>query len=73
MPRCPSCRCTFRVMEDEQNMHDCPSCGYGPSTIVACMWCSAEVTDDENMVDCLPYCSEFCSARAEAESMEDSE
>lgn len=28
MPKCPKCRHSFRVPEDEQDMHDCPSCGY---------------------------------------------
>lgn len=29
MPRCPSCRRSFRVMEDEDDgQHDCPFCGY---------------------------------------------
>lgn len=28
--RCPRCRRTFLVMADEQGMHACPSCGYGP-------------------------------------------
>lgn len=30
MPRCPRCRHSFRVMEDEDDgQHGCPSCGYG--------------------------------------------
>ena len=28
--RCPRCKRSFRVLEDEQGMHACPSCGYGP-------------------------------------------
>lgn len=28
--RCPRCRRTFRVLDDEVGMHDCPSCGYTP-------------------------------------------
>ena len=28
MARCPKCRCLFLIMEDEQNMHECPRCGY---------------------------------------------
>jgi hypothetical protein len=48
MARCPSCRSTFRVMEDEDDgQHDCPSCGYpGPR----CPWCG-EGQDD---CDCDP-------------------
>lgn len=26
--RCPNCRHTFRTMDDEVGMHDCPHCGY---------------------------------------------
>jgi uncharacterized paraquat-inducible protein A len=29
MPRCPKCRCQFRVPEDEDSGHPCPRCGYG--------------------------------------------
>jgi hypothetical protein len=29
MPRCPKCRCHFRVPEDEDSGHACPRCGYG--------------------------------------------
>ncbi len=30
MARCPKCRCTFRVMEDEDPRDfGCPRCGYG--------------------------------------------
>ncbi len=30
MPRCPQCRRSFRVLEDEDDgQHDCPHCGYG--------------------------------------------
>jgi hypothetical protein len=28
--RCPRCRRHFRTLEDEEGMHDCPHCGYGP-------------------------------------------
>ena len=28
--RCPRCRRAFQVLEDEQGMHACPWCGYGP-------------------------------------------
>ena len=30
--RCPRCRATFRVLADEYGMHECPRCGYHPST-----------------------------------------
>ena len=30
MARCPRCTRSFRTLEDEQDMHDCPHCGYGP-------------------------------------------
>lgn len=29
MARCPSCRQSFRTLEDEEGMHPCPFCGYG--------------------------------------------
>ena len=30
MPRCPKCKRTFRVLEDERpEEHGCPSCGFG--------------------------------------------
>lgn len=28
--RCSQCGRRFRVMADEDGLHDCPSCGYGP-------------------------------------------
>ncbi len=29
MPKCPSCRHSFRVLDDEDDgQHACPSCGY---------------------------------------------
>ena len=28
---CPSCKYSFRVMEDEQGMHECPRCGLPPN------------------------------------------
>ena len=30
MPKCPDCKCRFRTLEDEQDMHDCPRCGCSP-------------------------------------------
>lgn len=30
MPRCPRCKRHFRTLEDEQDIHDCPYCGYFP-------------------------------------------
>lgn len=30
MARCPKCHRHFRVLEDEEGMHDCPHCGFGP-------------------------------------------
>ena len=35
MARCPACRSSFRVLEDEDDgQHGCPSCGYGTAP-----WC----------------------------------
>lgn len=28
MPICPKCNRRFRVLDDEQDIHECPSCGY---------------------------------------------
>lgn len=30
MARCPNCKHKFRTLEDEEGMHACPHCGYGP-------------------------------------------
>lgn len=72
MARCPSCHKSFRVMEDEENMHDCPRCGYGPGSAVRCMWCDGEQTYEQSE-EFGEYCSELCAARAEADSVEDSQ
>jgi len=29
MARCSRCKTSFRTMEDEADMHACPSCGFG--------------------------------------------
>ena len=28
MAQCSKCRYRFRTLDDEEGMHDCPSCGY---------------------------------------------
>ena len=69
MARCPRCTRSFRTLEDEQDMHDCPHCGYGleDDQAARCAWCNYPYTDPENY----PYCSSLCAARAQADSVED--
>ena len=56
MARCPNCRRFFREMEDEQGMHDCPHCGYGPRDdrcpSCGCRW-SPEDEDEEECPQCV--------------------
>ena len=65
MARCPRCTRSFRTLEDEQDMHDCPHCGYGSGYI--CFWCS----DPYSRSTYAPYCSSLCAARAQADSVEE--
>ena len=65
MARCPRCTRSFRTLEDEQGMHDCPHCGCGPGDV--CFWCE----DLYHHSTYTPYCSSLCAARAQADSMED--
>ena len=68
MARCPRCIRSFRTLEDETDMHDCPHCGYGPDwAAVFCFWCNDHYSDHEFE----PYCSSLCAARAQADSAED--
>ena len=69
MARCSHCRRTFRTLEDEEGMHDCPHCGYGPSDdcLLTCDWCNDPYADREYE----PYCSSLCAAHAQADSLED--
>jgi len=30
MPTCPRCHRHFRTLEDEENDHECPRCGWAP-------------------------------------------
>jgi len=34
MPTCPNCKNRFKTLEDEQDMHDCPKCGFSPGDLV---------------------------------------
>ncbi len=71
MPRCPACRCSFRVMEDEDDgQHDCPRCGYS-SHRPKCLWCGDPMPEPD---DCEgDYCSTLCATYAERDSLEDSD
>ena len=33
MPTCPRCKRRFKTLPDEENMHDCPSCGFSPEDL----------------------------------------
>ena len=67
MARCPRCTRSFRTLEDEQDMHDCPHCGYGPDW--RCYWCGDLYASIDH--DFEPYCSSLCAARAQADSVEE--
>ena len=65
MPRCPACRRSFRTMEDEEGMHDCPHCGYFPHPPETCTWCSVELErDNPDHEEHYPYCSAECGIAA---------
>jgi len=70
MARCPRCFKHFRTLEDEEGMHECPSCGYAPWNEPPCSWCGLaqdEWADGENY----PYCEMTCAIAAERDSEED--
>lgn len=80
MARCPRCTKHFRVMEDEEGMHECPSCGYAPWNEPKCLWCNGELPTqlghetEEDWLDDVPfypYCSNDCANAAERDSEED--
>jgi len=73
MARCPRCSKHFRTLEDEEGMHECPSCGYAPWNEPTCLWCSGEMPwlDHGEYAACEPYCSVDCAAAAERDSEED--
>lgn len=49
MPRCPSCRHSFRVMEDEDDgQHDCPRCGYSKNAESCCSLCGCRLVNFED-------------------------
>ena len=74
MPKCPHCRHSFRVMDDEEYppMHDCPHCGYGPrdddtpeEPEPTCNYCGEPLPAGET-----DYCSALCSNYAIQDSEE---
>lgn len=70
MARCPSCKCTFRTLEDEEGMHACPRCGYGDEPDPpACSWCSEEFNEDDRD-DYAPYCGQSCALEADRDNEE---
>lgn len=71
MPKCPKCRCSFRVMADEDDgQHGCPSCGYGDDPPLYCEYCIRVVDPDTTDMQYAPFCSVVCAINAEAEEME---
>lgn len=34
MPTCPKCKTYFRTLEDEQDIHSCPKCGFSPEDLM---------------------------------------
>jgi hypothetical protein len=46
-------------------MHACPSCGYDGHENPPCLWCGADVAEDDNV----PYCSHECALAAELETV----
>ncbi len=53
MARCPKCRCTFRVMEDEDPRDfGCPRCGYGEHR---------EAPEQPHASNCSVWVGEACS------------
>lgn len=71
MARCPRCTRHFRTLEDEEGMHDCPHCGYGPESVESCVWCNSPVGPDISDEEDYPYCSTLCAAQAERDSEEE--
>jgi hypothetical protein len=73
MARCPSCRYSFRVMEDEDpSDFGCPSCGYGDPANrddYTCSWCSKEFNEDDRD-DYAPYCGQDCASEADRDNEE---
>lgn len=64
--RCSKCRHHFSTLEDEQGMHECPSCGYDGHDAPPCLWCNEDVLEDEHA----PYCCGECAMSAELDSDE---
>lgn len=62
MPRCPRCRRSFRTLEDEQDMHECPSCGFGPDQFWPPRECEAcgENYTRSDADDPRAFCSQQC-------------
>ena len=70
MARCPRCSKHFRTLEDEEGMHDCPSCGYAPWDEPKCLWCGNDF-NDYDADEFSPYCCNDCAIAAERDSEED--
>lgn len=45
--RCPECKHRFQVLDDEEGMHECPSCGYFPGRDDA----DDNETEDEDAIE----------------------
>lgn len=59
MATCSECKCKFRTLEDEMDMHECPDCGYHPKKIltanVKCSDCGSLYEYDGEEMYC-PIC-----------------
>lgn len=61
MARCGQCGRSFRTLDDEQDMHACPSCGYdGHEVFVGCVDCGFD--------ECRCHCCEVCGVEVSTES-----
>ena len=51
MAICPECKKSFRVPEDEQDMHGCPSCGHEPAPFEPniCPECGGELGESSRI------------------------
>lgn len=69
MARCPRCRKGFATLEDEEGMHDCPHCGFGPDESWPpreCEQCGEPFTKSD-AANPEAFCSEVCEHESQGE------
>ena len=72
MPRCPSCRRTFRTLPDEEGMHDCPHCGHSPEDdYTRCAGCGIRIPDPGEDPDPDALLCDTCLREREEETEEE--